>query len=220
MRVAPCGVILRLWVFLAMYNLAWKVSTFVNSDSMTDAVTDSPLINVMRCLTSSKPGVASVLSYRKWWQKPRPTCDVQPRALITLNVLLLCGDVQSNPGPRQSSIYPCAYCQLHVGWENSGINCDNCEIWFHRSCADLSTSEYNRLSEISTEWRCYRCNMVNQSSSHYHSYELECKNSFDVLSDATVTHSFSSTSSSCFSPKVFSTPTADGVQRRPPLGIP
>ena len=79
---------------------------------------------------------------------PLRTCT-RPCLLITFNVLISSGDVQINLGPRQMSVFPCGYCQLNVGWETSGINCNNCDIWFHKLCAELSVGEYNRLSEIS-----------------------------------------------------------------------
>ena len=174
----------NLCIMLTLLCLVWKLASSTQSNRDYSHVHGTPLINATHSLTSNKPGVASLHFYRKSFSSTVPprTCT-RPCLLITFNVLIFCGDVQINPGPRQSSVFPCGYCQLNVGWETSGINCDNCDIWFHRSCAELSVGEYNRLSEISLEWKCYRCYMVNQSSSRYHSYELECKNSFDILSN-------------------------------------
>ena len=60
--------------------------------------------------------------------------------------------------------------------------------------------------------------MVNQSSSRYHSYELEWKNSFDILSslsdDIGKSIAKSWSTSSHFSPTVFSTPTGDSGRIR------
>ena len=56
-----------------------------------------------------------------------------------------------------------------------------CNVWLHRSCADLSLSGYNKLSNISASWRCYRCNCSNQPGSRYNSYEFEVSNPYDVL---------------------------------------
>ena len=93
----------------------------------------------------------------------------------------------------------------------SGIACDGCDIWFQQSCADLGTSAYNQLSNISTSWTCYRCNCINQSSRRFHSYEIETSNLFDPLSslsDHTTNQSQSVSSlASHFSPTTFSTRT-------------
>ena len=43
-------------------------------------------------------------------------------------------------------------------------------------------SGYNKLSNISASWRCYRCNCSNQPGSRYHAYEFEVSNPYDVLS--------------------------------------
>ena len=53
----------------------------------------------------------------------------------TLIVLLLGGDIELNPGP---SVYPCGYCQHNVSWNGDGLCCDNCDMWFHPSCIDIS----------------------------------------------------------------------------------
>eukprot|EP00485_Elphidium_margaritaceum_P002093 CAMPEP_0202701212 /NCGR_PEP_ID=MMETSP1385-20130828/14313_1 /ASSEMBLY_ACC=CAM_ASM_000861 /TAXON_ID=933848 /ORGANISM="Elphidium margaritaceum" /LENGTH=186 /DNA_ID=CAMNT_0049358577 /DNA_START=1 /DNA_END=558 /DNA_ORIENTATION=+ len=34
------------------------------------------------------------------------------------------------------------------------ICCDFCNIWFHRSCARLSTTQYNKLSKSNSKWFC------------------------------------------------------------------
>ena len=41
-----------------------------------------------------------------------------------MGVLLLCGDVQSNPGP--STCYPCAMCYCPVRWNQEALLCDVC----------------------------------------------------------------------------------------------
>ena len=116
---------------------------------------------------------------RKLMRFPITPSNPGPCSLYLCMLLLSCGDIESHPCP---SYYPCAYCQLNVDWNCSGVCCDNCSVWLHRSCADLSTSAYNKLSNISTSWRCYRCNITNRSGSYFHSYDLEIFNAFDILS--------------------------------------
>ena len=62
---------------------------------------------------------------------------------ITLSVLLLSGDIELNPCPHHKSLYPCGYCELPVNWSHRAICCDKCTIWYHKSCADLSTQEFD-----------------------------------------------------------------------------
>ena len=119
------------------------------------------------------------MGLRKLLRFPATSSNPRPCMLYMCMLLLSRGDTETHPGP---SCYPCAYCQLNVDWSSSGICCDNCNVWLHRSCADLSLSGYNKLSNISVSWRCYRCNCSNQPGSRYHSYEFEVSNPYDVLS--------------------------------------
>ena len=100
----------------------------------------------------------------------------------TLIVLLLGGDIELNPGP---SVYPCGYCQYNVSWNGDGLCCDNCDMWFHPSCIDISSAEYRALGQTSEEWKCYRCHTVNSSCLMYHSYEVDTHNRFSILSCVT-----------------------------------
>ena len=54
-----------------------------------------------------------------------------PLTVVTL--LMLCGDIEYNPGPNTSQVYPCGICDRKVKWEDEGVACDNCNIWFHCS---------------------------------------------------------------------------------------
>ena len=100
----------------------------------------------------------------------------------TLIVLLLGGDIELNPGPP---VYPCGYCQHNVSWNGNGLCCDNCDMWFHPSCIDISSAEYWALGQTSEEWKCYRCQTVNSSCLMYHSYEVDTHNRFSILSCVT-----------------------------------
>ena len=66
---------------------------------------------------------------------------------ITLLVLLLSGDIQMNPGPQgQSTISSCGLCDLKVSWSHKAICCDECDMWYHKSCIELSTCGFDRLA--------------------------------------------------------------------------
>ena len=200
--------IITLWVLYCLcigHSEDHPSSERVSWDNVTEA---------MHNLAIRKPVTATFSCTRKLSSLLKtPPSDGHQSPMLTLIVLLLSGDIQTNPGPRQRQVdtFPCGYCQLHVGWEASGIACDGCDTWFHRSCADLSTSAYNQLSNISASWTCYRCNCINQSSRRFHSYEIDTSNFFDplsTLSDHTTNRTQSVSSlASHFSPTTFSTPT-------------
>ena len=126
--------------------------------------------------------------------------DLRPNA-ITFLVLLLSGDVELNPGPRQSDIFPCGYGQKPVTWSTPGICCGNCDIWFHCSCVDIGSLEYSRLGHESQSWDCYRCGSRNESLI-YHAYNVDVRNSFEALSSINDDSVFLPTSPNFGLPKV------------------
>ncbi len=92
--------------------------------------------------------------------------------------------MQTNPGPVPGkSIYPCGNCALAIDWGDKAVCCDDCDVWFHKSCLDMKSAVYKNLAEDSSkDWYCFRCKTPN--SSHYHSYEysVSTRNSFSILS--------------------------------------
>ena len=113
-----------------------------------------------------------------------------------LLAIMLSGDVQLHPGPN-ASVYPCGICQESVTWPCKGICCDSCDIWFHHSCVDMGSAEYEALSRPTVAWICPRCDSINCSSFTFHIYELECSNFHDPLQHS---HFESVASSGSFSP--------------------
>ena len=58
--------------------------------------------------------------------------------LLTITVLLLAGDIETNPGPEVvQNTFPCGLCVVDANWSEGGIACESCDVWYHRSCADL-----------------------------------------------------------------------------------
>ena len=102
---------------------------------------------------------------------------VAEKALVL--TLLLCGDIHPNPGPRNQSIFPCGYCAAHVDFGMKAICCDNCDIWFHKSCASMTSSVYSDLN--SEDWYCYRCHTLNCDTFHAYEYAIPTSNSFSAL---------------------------------------
>ena len=92
--------------------------------------------------------------------------------------VILCGnswDIESNPGPDScngSSHFPCGVCDADVGWEDRGICCDTCNIWYHIDCQGKNIV-----------WECMKCGMPNFSTSLFDTTaSLETHNRFDSLS--------------------------------------
>ena len=121
---------------------------------------------------------------------PRPSYQAALRLTktslyATLLVLMLAGDIEINPGPGLASIYQCGYCEAPVGWSQDRLCCDDCDLWYHKSCVDMSSGEYDQVSAVHVDWYCYKCRTGNCSKSKYHSYNLDLKNSLDILSSLT-----------------------------------
>ena len=89
-------------------------------------------------------------------------------------LLLLSGDIEVNPGPCYK--YPCSRCDKPVKSNQDGIQCDGCDLWFHRQCEYLSKSAYLSLSNSNEAWLCSVCALPNFSDSFFSSY---CDSSSD-----------------------------------------
>ena len=97
-------------------------------------------------------------------------------------------DTETNPGPesRSDPHFPCGLCDVSVGWEDRGICCDTCNVWYHIDCQGMSPtmySIYNRSLGKSMAWECMRCGMPNFSTSLFDTTaSLEVSNRFETLS--------------------------------------
>ena len=118
-------------------------------------------------------------------------------------MLLLSGDVETNPGP-DASVYPCGFCDQPVTWNCKGIACDGCNVWFHLSCADMASCDYDALGRSSVVWPCPRCDSMNCDSFTFRSFEIDSFNYFAPLQSLSSTDSVSS--SNPFTPQKASTP--------------
>ena len=76
------------------------------------------------------------------------------KCLIFHIVILLSGDIATNPGPIK---YPCGSCAKPVRSNQHGLQCDDCNIWSHHTCLSISKDEYLRLSDSDESWYCRKC---------------------------------------------------------------
>ena len=67
-------------------------------------------------------------------------------------VLLLGGDVELNPGDKWK--FPCGICTKPVKTNQKGIQCNECNSWFHSKCCNISSAMYNILAYSSCIWIC------------------------------------------------------------------
>ena len=69
---------------------------------------------------------------------------------ISLLLLSLSLDIESNSGPIQTQIYlegnstvfPCGSCDQPVTWSCKGVECDACFLWYHADCQIIYNSMY------------------------------------------------------------------------------
>ena len=127
-------------------------------------------------------------------------------------LLLLAGDIQMNPGPGNRSVFPCGCCDIPVTWSQEGVCCNNCSVWYHKSCEDLSSRNMSYLGRSSVIWHCCKCDSINVDSFTFNSFELNTSNVFNPLLD--IDASIDSVDSSCFSPLQTSSPQTSNRSRR------
>ena len=122
---------------------------------------------------------------------------------VLLLIMVQAGDIELNPGPKQSSVFPCGLCQIPVTWSNEGVCCDCCSVLHHKSCIELCTADYELLQRSNVQWMCCKCDSLNVSSFTYHSYEIDNVSYYEPL---TTTESFQDSFMSQFSPLKTSSP--------------
>ena len=88
--------------------------------------------------------------------------------VLCMLLLLLCGDIETNPGPTR---YPCKLCRKPVAKTHRALCCEGCDQWVHILCAGIPKTEYERLCDDSNEdqWFCSICSGD--------TYQYECESS-------------------------------------------
>ena len=140
---------------------------------ITSKVTNMPSLGLYQCVKTSR--MFSLLSFGNSGKHHIATTN--------LLMLILCGDIELNPGPKQNSVYPCGFCEQNVDFGMKAICCDTCDIWFHKTCVSMTSSVYSELN--STEnWFCYRCHATNCDTFHSYEFAVPTSNSFSVLANS------------------------------------
>jgi hypothetical protein len=83
---------------------------------------------------------------------------------VKLYLILLAGDVATNPGPVAN---PCGYCARPVAKTHRAVLCEACYYWWHIKCAGISPNEYQKLSKSTDPWICSVCNSFQFTDSFF-----------------------------------------------------
>ena len=94
----------------------------------------------------------------KWWVNASTDSKCRHPTFISranrcstfLVTLVLSGDIATNPGPPNYK-YPCGMqnCGKPVKKNQKGILCEDCNIWFHTKCVEISDEVHRELCENS-----------------------------------------------------------------------
>jgi len=66
--------------------------------------------------------------------------------ILLVVILLLCGDVEHNPGPKTRYSY--SICYLPVRCNQKALLCDFCELWCHCKCSGAKNEAYSFINEL------------------------------------------------------------------------
>ena len=77
------------------------------------------------------------------------------RSLLSFWLILLAGDVEVNPGPRNWK-YPRGVCAKPVKSNQRGVQCEVCTLWLHTRCIGVSNEEYAELQGSVDPWCCLK----------------------------------------------------------------
>ncbi|XP_060577446.1 uncharacterized protein LOC132734674 [Ruditapes philippinarum] len=82
---------------------------------------------------------------------------LQPQKCHRLLLIILAGDIATNPGPTK---FPCGVCTKPVAKNHRALQCESCEFWIHIKCGNVTPAEYILLGNLDDPWLCKTCNDV------------------------------------------------------------
>ena len=130
-----------------------------------------------------------------------------------LSMLLLNGNVETNPGPQYK--YPCGDCAKPVKCNQKGIQCDMCNIWYHARCCVMNDHIYDSLANSLCIWICISCGLPNFFTSLFNSiHSINTSNSFQPLTEFTTETRPGSINTSIGLPVATSSPCAKHSKKR------
>ena len=103
--------------------------------------------------------------------------------LCTL-VILNSTDCHPNPGSQANIEYPCFVCGKEVLDDHAGIQCDDCDCWYHTSCINIGNNTYIILSKSNISCICAKCCSLNTTHSNMNDNSIIGQQlNYSVLSD-------------------------------------
>ena len=112
--------------------------------------------------------------------------------------------------PQPRNTFPCGMCERHVSCTDARVACDDCSVWYHKTCIELCTADYDLLDRSSVQWICHKCDSINCNTFTFRSLSLLSANFYLPLSEINGTESVDSFCATrhSFSPLKTSSPKA------------
>ena len=96
---------------------------------------------------------ASVRKLGNHRSSERLRCFKSSKATNLAILIILAGDIETNPGPRSK----CGLCKKICKVSDKVIDCVDCEKRYHAKCSDLSVDELIMIKNGSNDWYCTNC---------------------------------------------------------------
>ena len=102
------------------------------------------------------------------------------RSLSWNFLVILAGDIEFNPGPRNNTFkYACPACLRTVAKNHRAVECDMCQNWYHIKCEGISPKTYNVMVQASEKDEFnYICSPCHLNSLPYHEGFLDETDNF------------------------------------------
>jgi hypothetical protein len=87
---------------------------------------------------------AEVINIQRTPMRPTKMHSNNKSASLCINLMMFLITISNdiNPGPENSTVYPCGPCDQPVTWEERGIVCDTCIQWYHATCQSMWSPLY------------------------------------------------------------------------------
>lgn len=153
--------------------LLGRISSTPESHSYINLLEDQKW-QIESCVTDYQPAVTSRMLTLLYLDSMHTRCNptgrkikqikyaIDPVRQCLFMILVLCGDISTNPGPPADT---CGSCYKHIKTNQRGICCDDCNNWYHPKCINMSVKEYNQLAKSDFQWFCSLCVLPNFSDS-------------------------------------------------------
>ena len=97
-----------------------------------------------------------ILYFHAKYTRRTKTNPTRTRKRLFQCFLLICGDVEMNPGPIR---FPCGIYGKPVAKNQKALQCDICDVWSHMrsQCLNITPEEYLKQGQSDDPWYCPGC---------------------------------------------------------------